>query len=86
MRKTFVLLLPFSSLPALDKAGYGSIKIPGGKPAATISLIQSPLKSFRNSGSQLLLLGFGSTHGFLLKQEAEVFKSFQKIHLMGLPV
>lgn len=27
-RKTFSLLLPFSSLPALDKAGYGSIKIP----------------------------------------------------------
>lgn len=29
IRKTFALLLPFSSLPALDKAGYGSIKIPG---------------------------------------------------------
>lgn len=53
-----------------------------------MSLIQSSLMLFINSDSQVLLLGFESTRtrGFLLQQEAYAWKSFQKIHLMGLPI
>lgn len=49
-----------------------------GKPAVTMSFIQSPLKSFINSGSQLLLLGFGSTHDFLSSKKHKYLKVFKR--------
>lgn len=42
-----------------------------------MNFIRSPLKSFINSGYQLLLLGFGSTHGFLPARSITI-KKFSK--------